>query len=45
MNEKVIYLLNQARSAELGAIHQYRIHHWVSTFFLLKLALLWRRPE
>jgi len=28
MNEKVIYLLNQARSAELGAISQYMIHHY-----------------
>jgi bacterioferritin len=28
MNEKVIYLLNQARSAELGAIAQYMIHHY-----------------
>ena len=28
MNEKVIYLLNQARSAELGAINQYMIHHY-----------------
>jgi bacterioferritin len=28
MNEKVVYLLNQARSAELGAISQYMIHHY-----------------
>jgi bacterioferritin len=28
MKEKVIYLLNQARSAELGAITQYMIHHY-----------------
>jgi bacterioferritin len=28
MNEKVIELLNQARSAELGAISQYMIHHY-----------------
>ncbi len=28
MNEKMIYLLNQARSAELGAISQYMIHHY-----------------
>jgi bacterioferritin len=28
MNQKVIDLLNQARSAELGAISQYMIHHY-----------------
>ena len=28
MNEKVIYVLNQARTAELGAIAQYMIHHY-----------------
>lgn len=28
MNQKVIELLNQARSAELGAISQYMIHHY-----------------
>lgn len=28
MSPKVIYLLNQARSAELGAISQYMIHHY-----------------
>lgn len=28
MNQKVIDLLNQARSAELGAINQYMIHHY-----------------
>lgn len=28
MNPKIIYLLNQARSAELGAISQYMIHHY-----------------
>lgn len=28
MNQKVIDLLNKARSAELGAINQYMIHHY-----------------
>jgi len=28
MNQKVIDLLNQARSAEIGAISQYKIHHY-----------------
>jgi bacterioferritin (cytochrome b1) len=28
MSQKVIDLLNQARSAELGAITQYMIHHY-----------------
>lgn len=28
MNEKVIYVLNQARAAELAAIAQYMIHHY-----------------
>jgi bacterioferritin len=28
MSQKVIDLLNQARSAELGAINQYMIHHY-----------------
>ena len=28
MNQKVINLLNKARSAELGAINQYMIHHY-----------------
>jgi bacterioferritin len=28
MNQRVIDLLNQARSAELGAISQYMIHHY-----------------
>src|SRR4030042_2298203 len=28
MNQKVVDLLNKARSAELGAINQYMIHHY-----------------